>query len=112
MGAQAVMAHAAALVAAGIKPEHIGIITPYNAQVRWFVDISFGPSADQDVHLDRLGLSRATGILQVTLLRELRPRPALERLEISSVDGFQGACLRPSPLRFRFHFTTNRLPTG
>jgi AAA domain len=27
---------------------------------------------------------------QVTLLRELRPRPQLERLEISSVDGFQG----------------------
>ncbi len=27
---------------------------------------------------------------QVTLLRELRPRPQLERVEISSVDGFQG----------------------
>ncbi len=29
---------------------------------------------------------------QVTLLRELRPRPQLERMEISSVDGFQGVC--------------------
>ena len=31
---QAVLAHAQALIAAGVSPADIGIITPYNAQVR------------------------------------------------------------------------------
>lgn len=56
--ARVVMAHAEALVAAGVPPAVIGIISPYNAQV--------------------------------ALLRELRPRPTLDKVEIASVDGFQG----------------------
>jgi hypothetical protein len=47
--------------------------------------------------LQRHGCStqRLRYLWQVTLLRELRPRPQLERLEISSVDGFQGKCSAP-----------------
>eukprot|EP00201_Polytomella_parva_P015800 CAMPEP_0175063766 /NCGR_PEP_ID=MMETSP0052_2-20121109/14946_1 /TAXON_ID=51329 ORGANISM="Polytomella parva, Strain SAG 63-3" /NCGR_SAMPLE_ID=MMETSP0052_2 /ASSEMBLY_ACC=CAM_ASM_000194 /LENGTH=244 /DNA_ID=CAMNT_0016330015 /DNA_START=75 /DNA_END=809 /DNA_ORIENTATION=- len=56
--ARVVYAHVRALMAAGIPPESIGVITPYNGQVR--------------------------------LLRELRPESLTSRLEISTVDGFQG----------------------
>ncbi|PRW39069.1 DNA-binding SMUBP-2 isoform B [Chlorella sorokiniana] len=56
--AKVVMEHVQRLMAAGISPADIGIITPYNAQV--------------------------------ARLRELRPEALSSRLEISTVDGFQG----------------------
>jgi len=58
--ARVVLAHAQALIAAGVRAEDIGIITPYRAQVG--------------------------------LLRERRAEAgaALEALEVSTVDGFQG----------------------
>ncbi|KFM22807.1 DNA-binding protein SMUBP-2 [Auxenochlorella protothecoides] len=56
--AAAAMAHVARLLAAGVRPEDVGVITPYAAQV--------------------------------ARLRELRPPELAARLEISTVDGFQG----------------------
>ena len=94
---QAVLAHAQALIAAGVSPADIGIITPYNAQVRQRHADTCPAQTSQGTSpgfatTPLVDSGPAGFVWQVTLLRELRPRPQLERLEISSVDGFQGKC--------------------
>ena len=118
------MEHVRRLMAAGVAPSDIGIITPYNAQVGggWW-GRAFR-TAHQGFHflpllrlramllccaaLSKYACATGSGWLpgcgplrpacsapacilwQVTRLRELRPEALVGRLEISTVDGFQG----------------------
>jgi ATP-dependent RNA/DNA helicase IGHMBP2 len=74
------MAYALRLVEDGVQAADIGIITPYNAQVK--------------------------------LLRDMRP-DALRTMEISSVDGFQGAqCHMGCPFRLSVGHPRERSTRG
>lgn len=119
---QVVTAHAEALVAAGVPPSVIGIISPYNAQVRHrtglYVCVCLLCACNSLPQLSSMELYSRRGCAfrgrcccacpygadihmplcpQVALLRGLRPRPALDQVEIASVDGFQGVPLGATP---------------
>lgn len=121
------MAHVQRLLAAGLAPTDIGVITPYSAQVTgWRCCRVFGPTTESPLNgnvalcwlcmrpannllVARVALCRSWGIIvctlirgcvclsagwrllvQVALLKELRPDKLSSSLEISTVDGFQG----------------------
>ena len=89
--------HADRLVSAGLQPSSIGIITPYNAQVRFRLGRLICPQAACKQNAPELseGCCRAGGCrghrlhLQVHLIKDMRA-DTLSAMEISSVDGFQG----------------------
>ncbi len=99
------MAHVWRLMKAGVAPSDIGVITPYNAQVRTPALSSTSGAHRPERKTEKEGWPRcaqarspAARVLssvlasawspQVALLRELRPE-RLHAVEISSVDGFQ-----------------------
>eukprot|EP00897_Mesotaenium_endlicherianum_P009120 jgi/Mesen1/8236/ME000443S07386 len=77
--ARVVLAHAHRLLAAGLTPDHIGIITPYSAQV----------SSPPGRPASQLGSRRLLSL--VGLLKEMRGEDVrMAGVEVSTVDGFQG----------------------
>ena len=94
---QVALAHADRLVSAGLQPSSIGIITPYNAQVKLRLGrLSCRHAACRQNAPDYLGQccracdeSGHRAHLQVHLMKDMRA-DTMSALEISSVDGFQG----------------------
>jgi hypothetical protein len=110
--AQTAIAHVQRLLASGLAPADIGIITPYSAQVgrpcgclaQHVLPCQAGCCKPQHSILPVSAVPGVTGAkdtshdvhgcfvldLQVGLLKELRPEKLASTLEISTVDGFQG----------------------
>eukprot|EP00899_Mesostigma_viride_P028330 jgi/Mesvir1/8682/Mv26108-RA.1 len=75
--ARVAMAHVGRLLAAGVAPGHIGVITPYNAQVQLLRELRQGLPKIQHSSGGKGGGAAAAGSTG-------------DAVEISTVDGFQG----------------------